>query len=575
MREQKVGSSEGESSGDGAHAEPPSSLFAEGERLVRETAGEVKALASLFTSLPFALKDAVVNASHRMFGQHVTAEAAATEPKQVAVAEPNVEAAPLDALHQVMAHAGEHVSDGGGFEYLVGADGTFEIVGAPASATAAIGRKLGHTGKFASAWQTLADKLTGGTAPKKETNAPAVAAPATTGPAVSNAAPTQLGEGATSGENDVKTNVPTVAGDTLAIAKTRAALGEDHTSYLRAFDKTPEGKAAEKQFAVDLASGAKDQDTFYCSGLSIWTLAAAGYEMSTQMKGDDGELIYGEVHREVDVDAKGKPVKDASKAVGKKTVIDKKYVTFKQLIDGDGQAVEIMTRAKGKGGSVGVIAGTGYATERDSDDELGLAARGAAAAFTYAHIGAEVPEAEQKPGDFAQSRRTTKGKDDKGEEEDRGHFGFGHAWQVYSTHVHGAAIFGQAGSPKPITGALSGWRENADFLIDSDTDPALVGAHTTVSAERIEANIGGAMEDKETDGGGAKDKKGKFVGGDGGVQVTGAKKVPDAGLSSYAGYVVFYGRLGTSRWANWTPATAAGAAPAQTDDVKAPAVDVQ
>ena len=105
-----------------------------------------------------------------------------------------------------------------------------------------------------------------------------------------------------------------------------------------------------------------------------------------------------------------------------------------------------------------------------------------------------------------------------------------------------------------MLGALSGWHDGVEFDITADTDPATVGEHTVLSAQRIEANIGGAMEDKKSDGGGAQDKKGRYLGGDGGVQITGEKAVPDAGLSSYSGYVVFYGRLSSSRWAAWTPA---------------------
>lgn len=561
MYDEKTTSQQAEPAAEGGPQEAGflGSLWAEGERLVQQTAGQAGKLAQLITSLPGELKEAAIEASHRLFGHAATAEAtvgaAEAQQQPAQQQEQHAEAAP-DALHQVMAHAGERVSDGGGYEYVVGADGSFEIVKGPS----AVGRKIEPTGKYAKAWQTIAAKLgvTATPAAAPQQTAPAQQqehheAKPVVGGNTTAAAGGEMGADASSGVADVKVNAPTIEGDTLAIAKTRAELGEDHTKYLRKFAT----KEEEQQFAKDLASGATTQDTFYCSGLSIWTLAAAGYEMSTKMKGADGVEVYGEIHTEIDVDAKGKKTTDPTKAVGKKTVVTKKYVTFKQLLDGEPQSVEIMTKAnkQGHGGSVGVIDGTGYATDDGVEDGVvPLAGRGAAGAFEAAHVGAEVAEVDQKPGDFAQSRRTTKGAKDEGTEEERGHFGFGHAWQVYSVRVRGAAMFGQKGSPKTEDAGASGWKEDVEYVIDADTDPALVGAHTVLSATRLEANIGGAMEDKETDGGGAKDKKGRFIAGDGGVQITGEKKVPDAGLSSYSDYVVFYGRLSASRWASWTPA---------------------
>lgn len=530
-----------------------STLLAEGERLVREAAGDLTALGSLIVRLPAAVRDAVVEASHRMLGAEATGQAItiATTP---APTEGKVDgkAAPPDALHQVMQHAGERLADDGGFSYVVGEDGAFEVVGAPDDGQKAIGRRLAPHGPYATSWQALAAKL--GVTSAAPTAAPA----ATAAPTAQAAGPISTGApmagDAAAGVAGVKTREATLAGDTLDIAKTRVDLGAANTHYNRTFTS----KAEEKQYAVDLASGATTQDTFYCSGLSIWTLAAAGYEMSTRMKGSDGVDIYGETTREVDVDAAGKEVKKKSQvAVGKGTVVDKHYVTFKELIDGAPRAVEIMTLAQqklgGKGGSVGPITGAGYAVEHEGD-ELPLAARGAAAAFTFAHVGAEVPAGEQKPGDFAQSRRRTKGADDKGTEEQRGHYGAGHAWQVWSCDVKGAALFGQPGSPKPVTGELSGWHEDVEYVIAHDTDPATVGAHTMLKAQKLEANWGKSMEDKETDGGGARDAKGNFLAGDGGVQITGAQSTKGEAAATDDGNGVFYGRLASSPWATWTPA---------------------
>jgi hypothetical protein len=93
-------------------------------------------------------------------------------------------------------------------------------------------------------------------------------------------------------------------------------------------------------------------------------------------------------------------------------------------------------------------------------------------------------------------------------------------------------IFGRQGSPKPTGAALEGWHENVEFIIDKDTLPSLVGAHTVLKAARIEANTAGAG--------------GLAGGGDGGVQITDEVGVPDTGWKSYTRYVLYYGRLGTS-----------------------------
>ena len=527
----------------GGEASTASALKAEGERLVQEVAGDLTALGSLILRLPATVRDAVVDASHRLLGAQATGQAIT-----VATAPAEAKAAPPDALHQVMRHAGERLSDNGGFSYVVGQDGAFEVVAAPENAQKAMGRRLEPHGPYAASWQALAATLG---ISDKPAAAPEAASAKTPAPVATGA--TMPGD-ASDGLARVQSREATIAGDTLDIAKTRVDLGAENTHYNRTFTS----KAEEKQYAVDLASGATTQDTFYCSGLSIWTLAAAGYEMSTRMKGSDGVDIYGETTREVDVDDKGKEVRSKKQvAVGKGTVVDKHYVTFKELIDGAPRAVEIMTLAQqklgGKGGSVGPITGAGYAVEHDGD-ELPLAARGAAAAFAFAHVGAEVPAGEQKPGDFAQSRRRTKGADDKGTEEQRGHYGAGHAWQVWSCHVKGAALFGQPGSPRPASGELSGWHDDVEYVIAHDTDPATVGAHTVLKAQKLEANWGKSMEDKETDGGGARDAKGNYLAGDGGVQITGAQSTKGEEAATDDSNGVFYGRLATSPWASWTPA---------------------
>lgn len=586
-------------------AAPPTtfdSVLHEGQRLARETAGDLSALATLLTSLPRQLKDSVIHATHQLFGNRVAVEAVAKHAAGTAPQDTDASiaaTAPMDDLHRVMAHAGHQVTDRGGFVYAVCADGIFEIVHAPAASQKAMGRKITASGNYGKAWLTLAALIPA--APTTANRGPATPAPTTATTDVTPAqslhasrdAPTDLAAGVA----HFKTKAPTIEGDTLDIAQTRAQRGLGGTTYslsgmtkaeqttydaemlddaakLKASTKAAKDKtlpadaraalAAEQaditaditshtqsktaintQYAADLASGNDKQDMFYCSGLSIWTMAAAGYDVNAQLVGPDGQPYYGEIFAEVMVDANGKRVFKAKNSVGKARLpVSKVFVTLKKLIDGDPDSIEIMTRAQGRtaGGSVGEIMKTGYQTEHDGEG-LPLAAHGAAGAFELAGIGAQVDELQQKPGDFAQSRRTTQ--DLKNNDNELKHRGFGHAWQVTETQVVGDAMFGQKGSPQPVAGKLDGWHSDVAFKITNDTDPALVGKHVVTHAKRIEAQSKDVVAEKSADSN-----------GDGGVQLTGDHPVPDHGLASYTGFVVYYGRLGQSRWYGWKPAVA-------------------
>lgn len=323
-------------------------------------------------------------------------------------------------------------------------------------------------------------------------------------------------------------------------APVEGELSEEDFAKLTAEKATLDdaSKAAQKVLAADIASGRDDVTRFYCSGLSMWTLAAAGYDITKRLVGPDGTEYRGQIMKEVDVDASGKQVRKGVKGVGKARVVaDTKYVTLKLLVDGDPFAIETVTRARAAGTSTVEITGTGYQTEHDGES-LAQAARGAAGAFVAAGIGTEIAELAQKPGDFAQSRRTTTL---KGDAEPR-HHGAGHAWQVAEVRAEGHALFGKPGSPTSTAGK-TGWQHD-QFIITSTTDPRLVGEHTVKAAKRVEAQDETVVSDKAND-----------TGADGGVQVSGWKEAPDAGLKHYTGYVVFYGRLGTSPWHGWTEAT--------------------
>ena len=85
----------------------------------------------------------------------------------------------------------------------------------------------------------------------------------------------------------------------------------------------------------------------------------------------------------------------------------------------------------------------------------------------------------------------------------------------------------------------STWVEGVELELDKDTNPALVGAITSVKgAQLIEAQESGAM------------------GGNGGVRLTAAGGDSGKGLiSERDGTRTYYARLWESAWARWTPAT--------------------
>jgi hypothetical protein len=157
-----------------------------------------------------------------------------------------------------------------------------------------------------------------------------------------------------------------------------------------------EAKVTSRALADSIASGDEDVTRFYCSGLSMWTLAAAGYNITAKLKGPDGTEYRGQIMKEVDVDANGKQVKKG-KGVGKARVVaETKYVTLKLLVDGDPLAIEIVTRAKAAGTSTVEITGTGYQTEHDGAG-LADAATGAAGAFIAAGIGDKSTSSRRSP----------------------------------------------------------------------------------------------------------------------------------------------------------------------------------
>lgn len=440
---------------------------------------------------------------------------------------------------RVAQRAGERVVDKGHFEYMVQADGSFEISKAPVPFTASKGRRI-TVAELPSVWGVLHDILLAQPSQSAKVPRPAPA-PRPAGQPLSQDAMLA---------NEARVRANGDQGKTLDVAKTKADQGNAGTHYRR-LDLT-QGDVKR------MMSGDKDANAFYCSGFAMWTLAAAGYDLDSAILGSDGKpFTYTAINKTEDADTIArfrkserlmKQVTDAGLELAADEFPSSGKITFRKIIDGDPIAMELITKiereALGPGIWLGVhrSRGTKVFDEMIDGANTENAAKGLAGAFELFGIGREVPELDQKPGDFAQTRKKEKGE----------YTGAGHAFQVWSVHATGSAIFGQEGSPRCITDeSAKGWRDNVELVIDKDTNPALVGEHTITKARRIEANIEGAMVDEQK----AKAEKGKKApAGDGGVQITGDVDVPAKGGKS-EDLVVFYGRLASSPWMTWTKAT--------------------
>jgi hypothetical protein len=341
-----------------------------------------------------------------------------------------------------------------------------------------------------------------------------------------------------------------------------AALEEDIRTKEATF-KSDVNAHTLKQLEAQV-SGDKDANEFWCSGLSLWTLAASGYDLDMQLRGVED----------------GQPFKFKPRKGGKPQVI-----TLKALIDGEGPAVEAVVRIQRDN----LTKGGAQIIELDEDaflggHRLGYGAdgeaisdgvKGAAGAFAVFGLGVEIQKGAQKPGDFAQKREASainvKGEIDatkkklankKLEEAEKqelearlavleanhgqmAHQGKGHAWQVTEVRAAGQALFGAPGSPRLLAGkapAAAAWLDSAVFAIDRTTRPELVGEHTVDAERLIEANIASSTKTEN-----------------GTVRETDPLVAPKKNAKPAKERTVFYGRLNESPWAGWTPATEASA----------------
>lgn len=458
-------------------------------------------------------------------------------------------------LDAVAARAGDTFVDGGKYEWVARADGSFEVKSAPKQEPPPPGSKQKAAAKDLTGtvivmkqkpavWNALYELLTGSAPQTKSARATAKATPST--PAI----PTNNTVAANHADliaNETKLRSESRrkrAGTPLEIANTRAALGDKGTHYhwdagSDDFEPaTPEEKRA-------IRNGDPNATTFWCSGLVIWSLLEAGYDLNAEI----GSFIIvskspqeGSIRLD-DQSAKNKQTAEALAARAGSTTIDGTAikptdyarvvaVTPYSLIEGFKEQVAVMSNAERRGvrsGHLGTwrnLACDGYKVGLDG--EATDSVKGAAGSFALAGIGFEVPVGDQKPGDFAQIRRRPKGGGD--------YAGHGHAYQVWSVKARGSAMFGKEGSPEPVGSPLVGWHADVEFLITKDTAPNLVGKlDLLISEQRLEANTRSTFEDKS---------------GDGGVQITDQKGHEGDGLDAKC----FYGRLASSPWATWTPA---------------------
>lgn len=384
-----------------------------------------------------------------------------------------------------------------------------------------------------------------------------------------------------------KTTAPPAALADVEKAVTDAQAGVDTlVAELRANEAIIHDNSARQR--EELVSGDPNASEFWCSGLTIWTLASAGYNLEAPLLGSEDQ----------------KPFRYQS---GKRT----STITLKALIDGEPPAVEAAIYIQRNGLTRGAAQVIPLSSEpltgghRLGYDAAGHATsdavKGAAGALAMFGIGTEVPPEQRKPGDFAQRRdvsaanvthelqalekelaaegsdvsaaavardiaalESEQGAPDLDEKAQQAktdrlthlhrltwlreeasteiHRGKGHAWQVTEVQVKGDALFGAPQSPRLVSGtgpAEPTWLTDTLFVITADTNPALVGTHEIRKDRIIEANI--------------PNPKAGFAGGVHEPEAFSDKRV------SASTSVVFYGRLETSPWVNWQPADEASA----------------
>jgi hypothetical protein len=252
------------------------------------------------------------------------------------------------------------------------------------------------------------------------------------------------------------------------------------------------------------ASVREGVDEIWCSGLSNWALAEAGYNLDKPIP--------------------GKTCFSKDPKTGK---VSEQPMTLRSLVEG---YPENLADTKEEAGNGYAQAGLFGKTAAEDDPRV----KGAAGAFVLAKIGTEITDLDDvKPGDFAQTRVVGSGE--------------GHAFQIQACHCQGECLVGSGNSPtlvKDLGGDVidteeGKWYGKASFRIDGKTSPLYVGAHKVVNSDLLESNIAAAMEDKN-------DK-------DGGVQIRHGRTIAQC---TAGGKRMYVGRLASSSWAGYSRANA-------------------
>lgn len=265
-----------------------------------------------------------------------------------------------------------------------------------------------------------------------------------------------------------------------------------------------------------------DVQEIWCSGLSNWSLAEAGYNLDQKIDGSScfvkEQKLDKKTGKMVEVTVSHKPslrslieggadnLYDSAADAPPKPKTDEEWAAFSR-------------KAYAQPGLFGK-------TPAEDDPRV----KGAAGAFVLAKIGTEILDLQDvKPGDFAQTRAV--GAPD------------GHAFQIHACTCEGECLIGSSGSPKllkdlggeVIATPQGQWFAKASFKIDGSTSPLNVGMHTVVNSDWLESNLASKMEDKN-------DK-------DGGVQVRHGAAFEDPTKSGAKR--TYVGRLSSSSWAGY------------------------
>ena len=263
-------------------------------------------------------------------------------------------------------------------------------------------------------------------------------------------------------------------------------------------------------------------EEIWCSGLSNWSLAEAGYNLDQKIDGSScfikEQKLDKKTGKMVEVTVSHKPSLRSLIEGGADNLYD----------SADDAPPKPKTKEEWAAFSRKAYAQPGLFGKTPAEDDPRV--KGAAGAFVLAKIGTEILDLQDvKPGDFAQTRAV--GAPD------------GHAFQIHACTCEGECLIGPSGSPKLLKD-LGGeviatpegqWYSKASFKIDGSTSPLCVGMHTVLNSDWLESNLASAMEDKN-------DK-------DGGVQVRHGAAFEDP--TKAGAKRTYVGRLSSSSWAGY------------------------